>query len=87
MKCRTRRKWVNTFNVKTQVTTTGPNSTRETLEKSDVCSKLTIKPQKRRLCWPFLKRDSNTDVVLVFFINFEYISHLFLVLLLLTLNK
>ena len=50
----------------------------ETLEKRcEICSKLTIKTPERRQ-W----RRSG-----VFIVNFEHISHLFLVFLFLTLNK
>ena len=54
--------------------------TIETLEKRkrcEICSKLIIKTPERRQC-----RCSG-----VFIVNFEHISHLFLVFLLLTLNK
>ena len=44
---------------------------RNTRKKSEICSKLTIKTSERR----------------VFIVNFEHISYLFLVFLLLTLNK
>ena len=56
-----------------QLTFTCSKSTVETLEKGvKLCSKLTIKtPERGR----------------VFIVNFEHISHLFLVFLLLTLNR
>ena len=51
--------------------------TKETLEKScEICSKLTIKTPQRRQLHRFG----------VFIVNFEHISHLVLVFLLLTLN-
>ena len=49
---------------------------RNTRKRSEICSKLTIKTPERRQ-----RRRSG-----VFIVNFEHISHLFLVLLLLTLN-
>ena len=49
---------------------------RNTRKRSEICSKLTIEERERdHLC--------NSDV---FIGNFEHISHLFLVFLLLTLN-
>ena len=56
-------------------TITCPNPTIETLEKCQICSKLTIKTSKRRHWRRFG----------VFIVNFEHISQLFLVLLLQTL--
>ena len=50
--------------------------TMEPLEQSEICSKLTIKTPEQRH-W---RRYG------VFIVNFEHISHFFLVLLLLTLN-
>ena len=47
---------------------------RNTRKKCEICSKLTIKTPERRRSG-------------VFIVNFEHISHLFLVFLLLTLNK
>ena len=52
-------------------------SNRNISERCEICSKLTIKTPE---CWQW--RHSG-----VFIVNFEYISHLFLVFLLLTLNK
>ena len=49
---------------------------RNTRKRCETCSKLTIKTPERR------RRRSG-----VFIVNYEHISHLFLVLLLLTLNK
>ena len=59
---------------------TRSKSTIETLEKSEICSKLTIKTPKR-LHFGQLRRYG------VFIFNFAHILHLFLVFLLLTLNK
>ena len=60
-----------------QLTFTCSNSTTEALEKRcEICSNLTIKTQERRH-----HRSS------VFIVNSEHISHLFVVSLLLTLNK
>ena len=50
---------------------------RNTRTKCEICSKLTIKTPERR----HLRRSG------VFIVNFEHISHLVLVFLLLTLNK
>ena len=50
---------------------------RSTKKRSEICSKLTIKTSERRQ-W----RRSG-----IFIVNFEYISHLFLVFLLLTMDK
>ena len=50
---------------------------RNTTKRCEICSKLTIKTPVRRQ-W----RCSG-----IFIVNFEYISHLFLVILLMTLNK
>ena len=50
---------------------------RNTRTKCEICSKLTIKTRERR-CW----RRSGVSIV-----NFEHISHLALVFLLLTLSK
>ena len=50
---------------------------RNTRKRSEICSKVTIKTPERRQ-W----RRSG-----VFIVNFKYISHLFLVLSMLTLNK
>ena len=52
-------------------------SNRNTRKRCEICSKLIIKTPERHH-W----RRSG-----VFIVNFEYISHIFLVLLLLTLNK
>ena len=49
---------------------------RNTTKRCEICSKLTIKTPERR----------HWDRSGVFIVNFEHISHLFLVLLLLTLN-
>ena len=49
---------------------------RKTEKSCEICSKLTIKTPERR-------QPRRSGI----FINFEYISHLFLVFLLLTLNK
>ena len=64
-----------------QLTFTCSNSTvektRNTRKRCEICSKLTIKTlEQRQRC-----RSG------VFIVNFEHISHLFLVFLLLTLNK
>ena len=50
---------------------------RDTRAKYEICSKLTIKTQER-YHWP---RSGGA-----FIVNFEHISHLFLVVLLITLN-
>ena len=50
---------------------------RNTRQGRQICSKVTIKTSERRQ-----RRDSG-----VFIVNFEHIAHLFLVFLLLTLNK
>ena len=61
-----------------QLKLTCSKSTIETIEKGvKICSELTIKIPERR----HLHRSG------VFIINFEHISHLFLVFLLLTLSK
>ena len=60
-----------------QLTFACSKSTIETLEKGEICSKLTIKTPERRQ-W---HRHG------VFVVNFEHISYLFLEFLLLTLNK
>ena len=60
-----------------QLTFTCSKSTLEILEKCEICSKLTMKTPERRQ-----RRRSS-----VFIVNFEQISQLFLVFLLLTLNK
>ena len=51
-------------------------NTRNTRKRLEICSKFTIKIPERLLC--------HSDVVIV---KFEHITHLFLVLLLFTLNK
>ena len=53
---------------------------RNSRTKYEICSKLTIKEPERR-DWRRSRRSS------VFIVNFEYISHLALVFLLLTLNR
>ena len=53
---------------------------RNSRTKYEICSKLTIKEPERR-DWRRSRRSS------VFTVNFEYISHLALVFLLLTLNR
>ena len=50
---------------------------RSTRKRGEICSKLTIKTPERRHCRHFG----------VFIVNSEHMSHLFLVFLLLTLNK
>ena len=60
-----------------QLTFTYSKSTIELLQKCELCSKLTIKTPERR---PW-------RLSCVFIVNFEHIAHLFLVFLLLTLNK
>ena len=71
-------KWVNHKDTKISANTdlfkVDNGSTRERYE---ICSKLTIKTPERRQ----LRRSG------VFIVNFDYISHLFLVFLLLNLNK
>ena len=79
--------------VTTQQTFTRSKSTIETEKRVKyVHSKLTIKNTRKRLevCSQLTEKHQNdvNDVVLVFFfVNSERISHLFLVFLLLTLNK
>ena len=51
---------------------------KSTRTRCEICSELTIKTPERRQAW----RRSG-----VFIVNFEHISHLVLVLLLLTLNR
>ena len=53
------------------------NNNRKTRKRCEICSKLTIKTPQRCKC-----RRSGIS-----FVNFEHISQLFLVVLLLTLNK
>ena len=66
------------FFSKSQETFSCSKSTIETLEKKcEICSKLTIETPER----PQSRRSG------VFIVNFEHISHLFLVFLLLTLNR
>ena len=60
----------------TQITFTCSNSTTETRKRCEICSKLIIKTPERR------RRRSG-----VFIVNFEHISHLCLVFLLLNLSK
>ena len=50
---------------------------RNTRERYEICSKLTIKTPERHHCRSFSG----------FIVNFEHVSHLFLVFLMLTLNK
>ena len=61
----------------TQLRFTYSMSTIETLERSEICSKLTIKTPERRQ-W----RRSG-----VFIVNSKHILHIFLVFLILNLNK
>ena len=70
-------KQIQELNVRPQLIFTYSKSTMETLEKDvEICSKLTIKTPERRQC-----RSA------VFIVNFEHISHLFTVFLMLTFNK
>ena len=55
--------------------------------KSEICSKLSIKKPERHHWRLSTSSFDNNDIIGVFVVNFQHISHLFLVLLLLTLNK
>ena len=72
------RRWCSPFlDETTKLTFTYSKSTIETRKRCEICSELTIKtPERRHWC-----RSS------VFIVNFEHISHFFVMFLVLTLNK